>query len=67
MKNQIIDADWTPSQRAAASYSRRVRWKREAIKTARVQRLFVGAVALLVVVMKAKGADSGPGGSRSGH
>ena len=51
MKNQIIDADWTPSQRAAASYSRRVRWKREAIKTARVQRLFVGAVALLVVVM----------------
>lgn len=24
MKNQIIDADWTPSQRAAASYSRRV-------------------------------------------
>ena len=50
MKNQIIDADWTPSQRAA-EYSRRVRWKREAIKTARVQRLFVGAVALLVVVM----------------
>ena len=44
MKNQIIDADWTPSQRAAASYSRRV-------KMARVQRLFVGAVALLVVVM----------------
>lgn len=51
MKNQIIDADWTPSQRAAASYIRRVRWKREAIKTARVQRLFVGAVALLAVVM----------------
>ena len=43
MKNQIIDADWTPSQRAAASYSRRVRWKREAVKMARVQRLFVGA------------------------
>ena len=34
MKNQIIDADWTPSQRAAASYSRRVRWKREAVKMA---------------------------------
>ena len=51
MKNQIIDADWTPSQQRAARYSRRVRWKREAIKTARVQRLFVGAVALLVVVM----------------
>lgn len=50
MKDKIIDADWTPSQRAA-EYSRRVRWKREAIKTARVQRLFVGAVALLVVVM----------------
>lgn len=49
MKN-VIDADWTPSQRAA-EYSRRVRWRREAIKTARVQRLFVGAVALLVVVM----------------
>lgn len=51
MKDKIIDADWTPSQRAAASYSRRVRWKREAVKMARVQRLFVGAVALLVVVM----------------
>ena len=51
MKNQIIDADWTPSQRAAASYSRRERWKREAIMTARVQRLFIGAVALLVAVM----------------
>ena len=51
MKNQIIDADWTPSQRAAASYSRRVRWKREAVKMARVQRLFVGAVVLLIVVM----------------
>ena len=51
MKDQIIDADWTPSQRAAASYIRRVRWKREAVKTARVQRLFVGAVALLVAVM----------------
>ena len=51
MKNQISDADWTPSQQRAASYSRRVRWKREAIKTARVQRLFVGAVALLVVAM----------------
>lgn len=50
MKN-VIDADWTPSQRAAASYSRRVRWKREAVKTARVQRLFVGAVALLIMVM----------------
>lgn len=49
MKN-VIDADWTPSQRAA-EYSRRVRWKREAVKMARVQRLFVGAVALLVVVM----------------
>ena len=51
MKNQVIDADWTPSQRAAASYSRRVRWKREAIKTARVQRLFVGALVFLVAVM----------------
>ena len=50
MKYQISVADWTPSQRAA-EYSRRVRWKREAIKTARVQRLFVGAVALLVVAM----------------
>ena len=50
MKN-VIDADWTPSQRAASSYSRRVRWKREAVKTARVQRLFVGAVVLLIVVM----------------
>ncbi len=50
MKDQIIDADWTPSQRAA-EYSRRVRWKREAIKTARVQRLFAGAVVLLIVVM----------------
>lgn len=49
MKN-VIDADWTPSQRAA-EYIRRVRWKREAIKTARVQRLFVGAVVLLIVVM----------------
>ena len=51
MKDQLIDADWTPSQQRAASYSRRVRWRREAAKTARVQRLFVGAVALLVVVM----------------
>ena len=51
MKNQIIDADWTPSQRAAASYSRRVRWKREAVKTARVQRLFVGYMVFLVAVM----------------
>lgn len=50
MKNQISDADWTPSQRAA-EYSRRVRWKREAIKTARVQRLFVGALVFLVAVM----------------
>lgn len=50
MKN-VIDADWTPSQRAASSYSRRVRWKREAIKTARVQRLFVGALVFLVAVM----------------
>lgn len=49
MKN-VIDADWTPSQRAA-EYSRRVRWKREAIKTARVQRLFVGALVFLVAVM----------------
>lgn len=51
MKNQIIDADWTPSQRAAASYSRRVRWKREAVKTARVQRFFLTALVLLIVVM----------------
>jgi hypothetical protein len=51
MKNQIIDADWTPSQRAAASYSRRVRWKREAVKMARVQRLFVGSMVFLVAVM----------------
>lgn len=51
MKNQIIDADWTPSQQRAASYSRRVRWKREAIKTARVQRLFVGSMVFLVAVM----------------
>lgn len=50
MKDKIIDADWTPSQRAA-EYSRRVRWKREAIKTARVQRLFVGALVFLVAVM----------------
>ena len=51
MKNQIIDADWTPSQRAAASYSRRVRWKREAVKMARVQRFFLTALVLLIVVM----------------
>lgn len=50
MKN-IIDADWTPSQQRAASYSRRVRWRREAVKTARVQQLFVGAVVLLIMVM----------------
>lgn len=51
MKDKIIDADWTPSQRAAASYSRRVRWKREAVKTARVQRFFLTALVLLIVVM----------------
>ena len=51
MKNQIIDADWTPSQQRAASYSRRVLWRREAAKSARVQRFFVGAVVLLIVVM----------------
>lgn len=50
MKDKIIDADWTPSQRAA-EYSRRVRWKREAVKTARVQRLFVGSMVFLVAVM----------------
>ena len=49
MKN-VIDADWTPSQRAA-EYSRQVRWKREAVKTARVQRLFVGSMVFLVAVM----------------
>ena len=50
MKN-ITDADWTPSQQRAASYSRRVLWRREAAKSARAQRFFVGAVVLLSVVM----------------
>lgn len=54
MKHEIIDAEWTPAQQAAADYSRRVRRERrraEQIKTARVQRLFVFSVGLLLVVV----------------
>lgn len=55
MKN-IIDADWTPSQRAAGiraatRYLDNNAWKREAKKTVRVQRFFLFALALLIVVM----------------
>ena len=49
MKNQVIDADYTPSRE-----SKRRKWERKARErqlTAWVQRFFVGAVALLIVVM----------------
>lgn len=56
MKNQIIDADWTPSQReagirAATRYLDNNAWKRDAKKTVRVQRFFLAALVLLIVVM----------------
>lgn len=54
MKNEAIDAEWTPSQRAAAEYSRKVRRQRrqrDRQLTVWVQRLFVAAWLLLVVSM----------------
>ena len=56
MKNQIIDADWTPGQRAAGiraatRYLDNNTWKRDAKKTVRVQRFFLTALVLLIVVM----------------
>ena len=56
MKNQIIDADWTPSQRedgirAANRYLDNNAWKRDAKKTVRVQLFFLTALVVLIVVM----------------
>lgn len=58
--NNIIDADWTPSSKDwkhdPVAYSRRcrnIRRSKERIKTAYVQRLFVGAVTLWAVVITA--------------
>lgn len=54
MKHEVIDAEWTPAQQAAADYSRRVRRARRQenrIKTARVQRLFVISVGLLLAAV----------------
>lgn len=59
MSNNVIDADWTPStvkgwKHDPVAYSRRcylLRRTKDRIKTAYVQRLFVGAWALLTVVL----------------
>lgn len=54
MKHDVIDAEWTPTQQAAADYSRRVRRARrrvDQIKTAKVQRLFVFSAGLLLAVV----------------